>query len=61
MDILDIKYFQSERTGDTLEPGIYEINDINKTLESLLPDIVKVSNTIDYFRLGSKIKIIFKI
>ena len=47
MDVLDIKNFPSERTGYTLPPGIYEVSDINTTLKYLLPDIVKVSITID--------------
>ena len=45
MVVLDINYFPSERTGYTLSPRIYEIININKTLENLLPDIVKVSTT----------------
>ena len=53
MDILDIKYLQSERTSYTLPVGIYELSDINKTLEYLLPDIVKEIITIDGIRLGS--------
>ena len=43
MDVLDIKHFPSERTGYTLPPGMNEISDINKTLDCLLPDILKVS------------------
>ena len=31
MDVLDIKYFPSEKTGYTLPPGLYEISDINKS------------------------------
>ena len=40
--VLDVKYFRPERTGYTLPPGIYEISDINRTLDYLLPDFVKV-------------------
>ena len=57
MDVLDIKYFPSKRTGYTLPPGIYEISDINKTLQYLLPDIVKISITIDDVRLRSNLNI----
>ena len=53
MDVLDKKYFLSERTGYTLPHGIYEVSNINRTLEYFLPDIVKVSNTIDFTRLRS--------
>ena len=57
LDVSDIKHFPSERTGYTLPPGIYEITDINRTLENLLPDFVKVSNTFDDLRLKSSINI----
>ena len=58
MDILVIKNFPLQRTGLTLPPGIYEKSDINKTLEYLLPDIVKVNFTIIDIRLKSDLKII---
>ena len=47
MDISDIKYFPTQRTGYTIPPEIYETSDINETLEILLPDFVKLSITID--------------
>ena len=56
-DVLDEKNFPSQRTGYTLPPGIFEIFDINKTLQYLLPDIVKVSITIDDIRLKSNINV----
>ena len=34
MEILDIKYFQLQRTSYTLPPGIYERSDINNRLEN---------------------------
>ena len=58
MDMLDKKYFPSETSGYTSPPGIYEKSDTNKTLQTLLPVIVKVSNTIDDIRLKSNLKII---
>ena len=57
MNILDKKNFPSERTRYTLQPGTYETSDINKTLENLLFDIVKVSITPDDIRLRSILKI----
>ena len=51
MDVLDIKCFPSERTSYGLRPGIYEVSDINKTLNFLLPTFVKVSITIDDIRI----------
>ena len=38
IDVLDLKYFSTKRTGFSLDPGIYEIVDLNKTLKHILPD-----------------------
>ena len=57
MDVLDIKYFPSERTGYTLPPGIYEKSNTNKMLQGLVPDIVTVSISIDNITLKSKLKV----
>ena len=56
MNILDIKCFPSEKTRYTLPPGIFEISDINKSLEDLMPENVEVSITTDDIRLKSKLK-----
>ena len=56
-DILDLKYIPTKRTGYSLNPGIYEIVDLNNTLEYILPDNVKVNITIDDIRLKSNLKI----
>ena len=57
MDILDLKYIPTKRTGYSLNPGIYEVVDLNNTLKRILPDNVKVSVTIDDFKLKSNLKI----
>ena len=57
MHILDIKSFPAKRTGITLPPGIYELSNINKTLEYFLPAFVKVSITIDDIRIKSNLKV----
>ena len=57
MDILDLKYIFTKRTGYSLNPGIYEIVDLNNTLKHILPDNVKVNITIDDIRLKSNLKI----
>ena len=57
MDILDLKYIPTKRTGYSLNPGIYEIVDFNNTLKHILPDNVKVNITIDDIRLNSNLKI----
>ena len=57
MDILDLKNIPTKRTGYSLNPGIYEVVDLNNTLKNILPDNVNVNITIDDIRLKSKLKI----
>ena len=57
MDILDLKYIPTKRTGYSLNPGIYEVVDLNNTLNHVLPDNVKINITIDDIRLKSNLKI----
>ena len=57
MDILEMKYIPTERSGYSLNPGIYEVIDINNTLKHILPNNVKVNITIDGIRLKSNLKI----
>ena len=56
MNILDLKYIPTKRTGFSLDPGIYEIGDLNNTLKHILPDNAKISVTIDDIRLKSNLK-----
>ena len=56
MDILDLKYLPTKRTGYSSNPGIYEVVDLNNTLNHILPNNVKVNITID-IRLKSNLKI----
>ena len=55
MNILDLKYIPTKRTGYILNPGIYEV-DLNNTLKHILPNNVKVNITIDDIRLKSNLK-----
>ena len=57
MDILDLKYIPTKRTGYSLSPGIYEIIDLNNTLNHILPNNVNVNITIDDIRLKSNLEI----
>ena len=57
IDVLDLKYISTKRIGYSLNPGIYEVVDLNNTLKHILPDNVKVNVTIDDIRLKSNIKI----
>ena len=57
IDILDLKYNPTKRTGYSLNPGSYEVVDLNNSLKSILPDNVKISDvTIDDVRLKSNLK-----
>ena len=57
MDILDLKYIPTKRTGYSLNPGIYEVVDLNNTSKYILPNNVKMDITIDDIRLKSNLKI----
>ena len=57
MDILDLKYISTKRTGYSIDPGIYEVIDLNNTLKHILPDNVKINITIDENRLKSNLQI----
>ena len=48
-------YFYKKK-GYSLNPGIYQVVDLNNTLKHLLPDDVEVSVTIDDVRLKSNLK-----
>ena len=56
IDIPDSKYVSTKRLGYSLNPGIYEVADLNNTLKHILPDNVKVNITIDDIRLKSNLK-----
>ena len=56
MEILDLKCIPTKRTGYSLNPGIYEVIDLNNTLKYNLPNNVKVNITIEDIRLKSNLK-----
>ena len=51
-----MKLISTKTTGYSLNPGIYEVIDLNNTLKYILPDNVKVSVTIVDVRLKSNLK-----
>ena len=57
INILDLKYIPTKRRSCSLNPGVYEVVDLNDTLNYFLPDNVKVSVTINDVRLKSNLKI----
>ena len=56
IDILDLEYVPTKRIGFSLNPGTYEVDDLNINLKHILPNNVKVTITIDDIRLKSKLK-----
>ena len=56
IDILDLEYIPTKRIGYSLNPGIFEVVDLNNTLKYILPDNVKVSVKIDDIELKSNLK-----
>ena len=56
IDVLDLKYISTERRGYSLNPGIYEVIDINDSLKYISPNNVKVNITIDDIRRKSNLK-----
>ena len=57
MDILDLKYIPTKRTGYSIEPNIYNVVDLNKTLKNILPTNVKIDITIDERKYKTDLKI----
>ena len=57
IDVLDLNYSLTKRTGYSLPPGVYAITDINSMIKHLLPNNVIRSITIDDIRLKSNLKI----
>ena len=47
IDILDLKYISTKTVGYSVEPNIYNVVDLNKTLKNILPNNVKINVTID--------------
>ena len=55
IDILDLKYILTKRKGFSLNAGMFEITKINKTIDFILTDNVRVIFTIDDIRLKSNL------
>ena len=57
INILDLKYIPTKRTGYSIEPNIYNVVDLNKTLKIILPNNVKINVTIDERKYKTDLKI----
>ena len=47
INILDLKYISTKRMGYSIEPNIYNVVDLNKTLKNILPNNIKINVSID--------------
>ena len=57
IDILDLKYIPTKRMGYSIEPNIYNVVDLNRTLKNILPNNVKINVTIDGRKYKTDLKI----
>ena len=57
LDALDLKYIATKRTGYSIEPNIYNVVDLNKTLKNILPNNVKIDINIDERKYKIDLKI----
>ena len=57
IDILDLKYIPTKKMGCSIEPNIYNVVDLNKTLQNILPNNVKIDITIDERKYKTDLKI----
>ena len=57
INILDLKYIGTKRISYSIEPNIYNVVDLNKTLKNILPDNVKINITIDERKYKTDLKI----
>ena len=55
VDYLHLENIARSTTEDTLPPGIYKVTDINLMLKSLLPNELKVKNTIVDIKIRSNL------
>ena len=56
IDIPDLNYIPTKRTGYSINPGIYQVVDLNNTSKYILSNNMKVIVTIDDVRLKSNLK-----
>ena len=57
IDVLDLKYIPTKRMGYSIEPNIYNVVDLNKTLKNILPNNIKINVSIDERKYKTDLKI----
>ena len=56
INILDLKYIPTKRIGYSIEPNIYNVADLNKTIKNILPNNVKIDTNIDERKYKTDLK-----
>ena len=56
-NILDLKYILTKRMGYSIEPNIYNVVDLNKTLKNILPNNIKINVSTDERKYKTDLKI----
>ena len=57
IDILDSEYVPTKRMGYSIEPNIYNVVDLNKTLKKISPNNIKINVSIDERKYKTDLKI----
>ena len=57
IDVLDLQYISTKRMGYSIEPNIYNVVDLNKTLKNILPNNVKIDINIDERKYKTDLRI----
>ena len=57
IDILDLKFIPTKRMGFSIEPNIYNVVDLNKTLKNILRNNIKINVSIDERKYKTDLKI----
>ena len=57
IDVLDLNYIPTKRMGYSIEPNIYNVVDLNKTLKNILPNNKKINVSIDERKYKTDLKI----
>ena len=57
INILDLEYIPTKRMGYSIEPNIYNVVDLNKTLKNILPNNIKIKVSIDERKYKTDFKI----
>ena len=47
INIIDLKYISTKRIGYSIEPNIFNVDDLNKTLKNILPNNLKTNVSIN--------------